>query len=105
MLIPQAMLWKYGANCAKTPDGNGIAVWEHPTEPQPSVQQVLIDVAEYEAYVSSGQLADDEKDDKFNKDTIKAIGLTMKDFMNEIIAGRVNPIINAELKTKFKSYL
>jgi len=29
----------------------------------------------------------------------------MKDFMNEIMAGRTNPITNSELKTKFKSYL
>ena len=45
------------------------------------------------------------KEKKFNKDIIKAIGLTMKDFMNEIMAGRTNPITNSELKTKFKSYL
>tara|TARA_Y100000296_G_C5085100_1_gene211988 strand:- start:19 stop:348 length:330 start_codon:yes stop_codon:yes gene_type:complete len=36
---------------------------------------------------------------------IKAIGLTMKEFMNEIMAGRTTPISNSEFKTKFKSHL
>ena len=45
------------------------------------------------------------KEEKFNRDIIKAVGLTMKDFMNEIMAGRTTPLTNAELKTKFKSHL
>lgn len=48
---------------------------------------------------------DKQRDRKFDTDTTKAMGLTMKDFMNEIIAGRVATITNAEMKTKFKSYL
>lgn len=105
MKIPQAMAWKYGAKCSKTKDGQYIDVWEHPTEPKPSKDQVAIDIAEYKTYISSGQRVSEEKDKKFNQDTIKAIGLTMKDFMNEVIGGRNNPITNNELKTKFKSYL
>jgi len=46
-----------------------------------------------------------EQESKFNQDVIKAVGLTMKDFMNEIMGGRIDPITNGELKTKFKSYL
>ncbi len=48
--IPEAMMWKYGAKCAKTPAGDDIAVWEHPTLPQPSKAQIVIDVAEYEIW-------------------------------------------------------
>ena len=103
--IPQAMAWKYGAKCSKTLDGQDIAAWEHPTEPQPSSAQVLLDVAEYENYVSGGGLLDAQNEAKFNQDIIKAVGLTMKDFMNEIMGGRIDPITNGELKTKFKSYL
>tara|TARA_Y100000310_G_C20578126_1_gene761512 strand:- start:7 stop:345 length:339 start_codon:yes stop_codon:yes gene_type:complete len=49
--------------------------------------------------------SDTDKENKFNRDIIRATGLTMKDFMNEIMAGRTTAITNSELKTKFKSRL
>lgn len=103
--ISQAMAWKYGAKCSKSKDGTYIDVWEHPTIPKPTKAVMDADIIEYELYISSGQQADDQKEDKFNQDIIKAMGLTMKDFMNEIMAGRTNAITNNELKTKFKTYL
>lgn len=104
-LIPPAMKWKYGAKCSKTPDGTYIDVWEHPTIPKPTKTQMDIDVNDYSLYVSSGGQLNDQKEAKFNQDIIRAIGLTMKDYLNEIIAGRTTQIINSELRTKFKSYL
>ncbi len=50
-------------------------------------------------------IATTAQEDKFNQDIIKAVGLTLKDFCNEIMAGRTKAISNLELKTKFKSYL
>ena len=47
-----------------------------------------------------------EKDRKFDRnDIIKAMGLTVKYFINETRAGNTTAITNAELKAKFKSYL
>lgn len=52
--IPQAMAWKYpGAKCSKTPDGQDINIWIHPTIPRPSKAQVAIDVQEYEIWKAS----------------------------------------------------
>ncbi|MDP7623286.1 MAG: hypothetical protein QF436_04200 [Candidatus Woesearchaeota archaeon] len=103
-LITEAMRWKYGAKCSKGV-GMTIDVWEHPTEPKPTGSAVQTAVDKYKVYVSSGQQADDEKTAKFEIEITKALGLTMKEFMNEIMAGRVDPITNAELETKFKSHL
>ena len=103
--IPSVMFWKYNAKCADNKAGDTIIAWDHPTISQPSPAQVILDIAEYDAYVSSGQQAEEEKTASFNKDITKAIGLTMKDFMNEIMAGRVTSITNSELRDKFKSYL
>ena len=103
--IPTVMAWKYNAKCADNEAGDKIIVWKHPSIPQPSEAQVALDIAEYDLYVSGGQQSSDEREAKFNQDIIKAMGLTLKDFMNEIMAGRITTITNTELKTKFKSYL
>lgn len=58
-LIPQAMLWKYEVRCAKTLDGDDIAVWKSTTIPQPSKTQIAIDVAEYEQYLIDEQARTD----------------------------------------------
>lgn len=58
-LIPSAMVWKYDARCADTPDGTDIMAWEHPSLPQPSKAQVAIDVAEYEQYLIDEQAVKD----------------------------------------------
>jgi hypothetical protein len=55
--IIQAMAWKYpGAKVAKTPDGQDIEVWRHPTEPQPSKDQVAIDVDEFLQYLADEKI-------------------------------------------------
>lgn len=57
-LIPQAMLWKYGARCSKTADGNYIDKWEHKTQPKPTREQVALDVAEYKEMLRQKEQAD-----------------------------------------------
>jgi|TARA_Y100000310_G_scaffold79733_1_gene76421 hypothetical protein len=70
--------------------------------PKPTLAQIDAQVSDVGADVT---WQNKEQDGKFNKDIVKAIGLTMKEFMNEIMAGRTTPITNSELKTKFKSHL
>ncbi len=49
---------------------------------------------------------DKEKDAKFNTAIIKAMGLTFKDYINELRAiESLPPITNQELRIKVKSYL
>lgn len=86
-------------------DGNGVYIvfWNTSklgTEPTLAALDAGVDDATADA-----DNADKVQDVKFNRDTNKAIGLTMKDFLNEIMAGRTAPITSSELKAKFKSYL
>lgn len=105
--IPQAMKWKYDAKCGKTPEGDDIAVWEHPTILQPSKAQVAIDVAEYEAYIVSAQAEDDRREKEFNNmELTKAVARAMREYVNELRVLLSQPeITNEQLKAKVKSYM
>jgi len=92
-----------GPKCSMEEDDQGelqITEWK---DARPRPTDIVIDS------VTEAEVNDSEevtkKERKFNKGIVKAMGLTMKYFMNEIMAGRTNPITNSELKTKFKSYL
>ena len=49
--IPQAMAWKYGAKCSKTPAGDDIETWEHPTVPKPNRIQIIDILNEYREHL------------------------------------------------------
>jgi len=50
--IPEAIKWKLGVNCSKTPDGQGVDVWESEL-PKPSPAECAAIVAEYEAHLAA----------------------------------------------------
>lgn len=70
--------------------------------PAPTLASLDAQVTDAEADIS---FLDSSKKAKFNQDTIKAVGLTMRDFMNQIAGGRTTEITKNELETKFLSYL
>lgn len=96
--------WRKLNHLVPSPDcttkNNQIIEWRDARQ-QPTQAQIDA-VLDQNVIDSENNLSEESK---FNQDVIKAVGLTMKDFMNEIIAGRIDAITNSELKAKFKSYL
>ncbi len=91
--IPQAMLWKYGVACAKTPEGDDIAIWESTTIPQPSKAQIAIDVAEHEQFLIDEQIKQDALDVQIDSDKTsfptRAQVMTAVDNINDLADAKV----------------
>lgn len=54
--LPEVLFWKYGpvADCQGNAEGEwAIVRWRHPSIPQPSNAQLILDVQEYEQYEAS----------------------------------------------------
>jgi arginyl-tRNA synthetase len=62
-LIPQAMKWKYGANCTDNKEGTDIGIWESQL-PRPGKKQIESDVREYQEYLVSINNEVDEIDNE-----------------------------------------
>lgn len=87
--IPQAMAWKYGAKCSKTSEGDDIAVWEHPTLPQPSKAQIAIDVEEYKAYLTAQKILEIQAKQDIEGELAKPAGNPFKILKAMRVLGRL----------------
>ena len=98
-VIPQAMKWKYGANCTDNKAGDDIVVWEHPTLPRPGKAQIASDVNDYNTYIAN---YDSEQDSISTEELIlreKMVDLAIDALDKEHVA-----LEHADkLKTKFKN--
>lgn len=86
-------------------DGNGpyLSLWNAvKLGTQPTLAALDLAVSDS---VANNTAVDKDKQRVFDGSAIKAMGLTLKTFMNEIMAGRIDAITNAELKAEFKSHL
>lgn len=77
-VIPQAMKWKYGANCSKTKDKTYIDRWEHDSVPKPTKEQLLIDIEEYETYLANEEILETQAKQDIENELLKVNGDAFK---------------------------
>ncbi len=87
--IPQAMAWKYGVKCAKTPKGDDIAVWESDLVSQPSKAQVAIDVGEYNAWLVIQEEKEAQAKQNIETELLKPAGDALKILKALRILGKI----------------
>ncbi len=87
-------------------DGTGVILKEWNTS-KLGVKPTLADLdAQVDDATANTSMVERDKNEKFNKDTIKALALTMKDYLNELRAiEALSPLTNQEVKDKIISYL
>ena len=88
-LIPAAMKRKYGVNCSKTKDGLGIDKWESGDIPKPTRAQVVIDVAEHEAYLATQETLEAQAQQDIEDELAKSDGDTFKILKAQRVLGLI----------------
>lgn len=55
LMIPQAMMWKYGVKCSKNATGDDIETWDSDSIPKPNKIQLVKDLTEYEKWYADNE--------------------------------------------------
>lgn len=95
--IPQAMKWKYGANCTDNSAGDDIEIWESAL-PRPGKQQVANDVRDYHDYIE----AQEAEEAEINAEELVLRQKIVQKAVDELKAEGTNLKHEAKLIKKYK---